>query len=121
MKPESTPFAILSIKNAPHELPVFARFYWSANKGVYGYQVVTEYSIGGGLKSCKTNGMGYCKQSQALETFIMKLTDQRPTKHDTLRNLIGTSEHFAGGNYYELEWKNIKDVFKLELNLEGYE
>ena len=121
MKTESTPFAILIIKNAPMEQPICARFYWSANKGVYGYQVVTEYNAGKGFEKAKTNGMGYCKQSAALENFIHKITGQSMGIHTTLRELLGAAEHFAGSNYYEVDWKNIKDVFGLKLDLEGYE
>lgn len=73
MKHEQTPFNTIVIKNE-NGFDSWAKFYWSTNSGQYGHQVITEYCLPSfdAPKKVKTNGCGFCKQADALGTFIVE-------------------------------------------------
>ncbi len=72
MKRESTPFTTIKVKT-DDDRSIWARFYWSQNSGIHGYQVITEYNTGDGFEKTKTNGYGFCKESAAFESFTRRV------------------------------------------------
>ncbi len=72
MKRESTPFATIAIDTGEDQ--AWAKFYWSKNSGTYGHQVITEYYLPTfeAPRQIKTGGCGFCKESDALGTFIVE-------------------------------------------------
>ena len=117
MKRESTAFAVLIVKNAPETIegPIWAKFYWSANSGMYGHQVITECNLGDGFSTFKTGGCGYCKKSQALETFVSKVIGEYRSFGGDLHYYLGNGEsgHYSGGNYFEIDYKDLGKIDKL--------
>jgi hypothetical protein len=110
MKKESTPFAILEIKD---NSGIWAKFYWSANSGTYGHQVIVEYNKdGNSFKTYKTNGCGFCKSTAALEHVIKEITGQYKSLGGDLKYWLGRSEHFQGGNHFTI--KTVKDLLILD-------
>lgn len=115
MKTESTPFAILEvITNDDQKGPIWAKFYWSANSGVYGHQVITEYNAGNGFKTYKTNGCGYCKKSAALEHFLKEVTGKYQSLGGDLGYFLGRTKYHKGGNCYELNYSDLTKIDKLK-------
>ena len=72
MKRELTPFATITIDTG--DSLAWAKFYWSKNSGTYGHQVITEYYLPTFEIpiQVKTGGCGFCKESDALGTFIVE-------------------------------------------------
>ena len=113
MKRESTPFAILIVKNTPDDKVIWARFYWSLNSGIYGHQVITEFNDGSGFKTEKTGGCGYCKKSSALESFIKEVTGKYIGLGGDLDYYLGGSKYHHGGNYFEIDYADLLNIDKL--------
>ena len=72
MKRETSPINTIHI-TTNDDRSIWARFYWSKNSGVAGYQVITEYNVGDKFETTKTNGGGYCKEAAAFAEFTRKV------------------------------------------------
>ncbi len=72
MKRETSPISTITI-NTGNDM-AWAKFYWSKNSGTYGHQIITEYYLPSFEVpiEVKTNGCGFCKESDALGTFIVE-------------------------------------------------
>ena len=72
MKREESPISTINI-TTNDDRSIWARFYWSKNSGTYGHQVITEFNVGDAFETAKTNGCGFCKESQAFSDFAQKV------------------------------------------------
>ena len=95
----STPFKVIAIANFE------IRLYWTLNKGMYGYQVVTvifkDHSF---FAESKTDGYGYCKESEATTNAFQSIGIQ-PKKWNSPGKLYN---YHVGGNYYCVSKSNTK-------------
>jgi len=92
---------------------VWARFYWSANRGLYGHQGILEYSAGKGFETYTTQGCGYCKQSALLEHFYQKVFDKYEGLGGDLEYYASATKCHKGGNCYYMTLNQFKKIKEL--------
>ncbi len=103
MKKESVPFAVINVVDAGKE----CHLYWSKNSGVMGHQVIGQIYDNNAMKfQWKTSGCGFCKQSDALDTFVEDVLGNRMSYHDRPSEVLRDS--CRGGNYYELTREELR-------------
>lgn len=86
----STPFVVFDFAG------VQIRQYWTQNKGLYGYQVVTVVLDGDEVPDHRTGGCGYDKPSAGLE-WAFEQIGSRP--EGMLMNGNIPRQYYVGGNY----------------------
>lgn len=116
-KVESTPFAVVAIFDNGLNIAEIRQF-WTANSGMYGYQVCDQKWI---LKTDSTNefefsedktgGCGYCKKSQSFEWFMRAVFERfapdQKSSHADADWISRYIEGKKGGNYYEFELSDL--------------
>ena len=113
MKREESAISTISI-TTNDERSIWARFYWSKNKGQNGHQVITEFNVGDDFETMKTGGGGYCKESKAFAEFTRKVFPEL-SYHDfdrlgsgTMENLIWRKNRVSAGRDVEMSIEEFK-------------
>lgn len=113
MKREESAISTISISTSD-DRSIWARFYWSKNSGTYGHQVITEYNVGNGFETAKTNGCGFCKESSAFAEFCQNVFPDL-TYHDfdklgssDLQALIWRKNRVSAGRDVEMTLEEFK-------------
>ncbi len=103
-----TPFKVIEI--GKYEI----RLYWTARKGVYGHQVVSEiYSNHAHVFFSISSGCGYCKESEMTTKAFREIgIAPRELKETIERHCHDTINYRykVGGNFYRVPKKDILKI-----------
>lgn len=93
------------------------KIHWSINSGMYGHQIgfmmwienqKGEYDYSEEI----TDGCGYCKESQALQTFLSKLNNKYSGGGGSVNYYLGGTKYHKGGNFYKIPLSIINKIIK---------
>ena len=94
------------------------RMYWTANGGMYGYQVAaqfwTNYTDKNGYDYSEhvTGGCGFCKESQIFSQFLSKVNGSYIGGGGTASYYLSRTKYHKGGNFYRIPLSTIKRIMK---------
>ena len=82
------------------------RLYWTAKAGMYGHQIAsmswTDFDSDSVLRERVTSGCGYCKESDALTSFLSDLFGDYRHTGSTVDYLLCGTKYYKGGNFYSI-------------------
>lgn len=114
---ESTPFVhvVITDKARNGKQVAWFQLYWTDRAGVYGHQVCFRGSHGDYEKNYyegKTNGCGYSKPCQALQTCIARVigSNSAYTCHYGAHHLF--HGYGTGGNHYKISMAQLRKACK---------